>query len=274
MSDRNLQILASPGFVVSLLLLLLNDFVFKAQFHNHVTGKLSDFAGLFAFSLFWAAFFPRQRSFVCISTAVLFVFWKSVYSQFLIEGWNSLPFFGIGRTVDYSDLWALLVLPFSYFYAGISPDVQVPRRLIYLTAIVSVFAFTATSYSQKFSYNQRYEFQISKQELLERISRLPENAVNDSFADAETISIDFDDCTDRATAIVQDMGNQSVIVLTEMHNGCPRKVAQDELRQYFETEFINKLREPSVSKSTEVQYIWGWPPESSPSNTSPEPARK
>lgn len=45
MNDRSLHILTSPAFVVSLLLLLVNDFVFKTQFHNHVTAKLSDFAG-------------------------------------------------------------------------------------------------------------------------------------------------------------------------------------------------------------------------------------
>src|SRR5687768_8712248 len=101
MSDRNLHILASPAFLISLVLLLLNDFVFKPQFHNGVTGKLSDFAGLFAFSLFWTAFFPRRKTFICLSTALLFVFWKSTYSQSAIDGWNSLPFFDIARTVDY-----------------------------------------------------------------------------------------------------------------------------------------------------------------------------
>ena len=68
MTDRKLNILASPGFVISLLLLLLNDFVFKTQFHNQLTGKLSDFAGVSAFSLFWAAFFPRRKTLICVST--------------------------------------------------------------------------------------------------------------------------------------------------------------------------------------------------------------
>ena len=260
MSDRNLHLLASPGFVISLLLLLLNDFVFKAQFHNHVTGKLSDFAGLFAFSLFWTAFVPRQRTFICVSTAVLFVFWKSTYSQFLIEGWNSLPFFGIGRTVDYTDLWALLVLPLSYFYVDISREVQAPRRLVYAIAVVSLFAFTATQYSQKHSYHTQYHFQVSKEELLKRITRLPKNEVEDSFANAEKLSIDFDDCTDNATAIVQHMGNQSVIVLTEMHYRCPSRVEANELRQFFEKEFIDKLRDEPVGKSTVVDSVWSMSP--------------
>ena len=47
MTDRSVHILGSPGFLVGLLLLLSNDFVFKEQFHNGFTGKLSDFAGLF-----------------------------------------------------------------------------------------------------------------------------------------------------------------------------------------------------------------------------------
>ena len=44
--------LTSPGFVVGLSLLLLNDLFLKARFHNPLTGKLSDFAGLFVFPLF------------------------------------------------------------------------------------------------------------------------------------------------------------------------------------------------------------------------------
>src|SRR4051794_33419248 len=113
MSQKNLHILASPAFLTGLFLLLLNDLILKRQFHNGLTGKLSDFAGLFAFPLFWAAFFPRRKSLVYISTAVLFIFWKSAYSQPLIEGWNSLALFPIERTVDYGDLVALIILPLS-----------------------------------------------------------------------------------------------------------------------------------------------------------------
>ena len=260
MSDRNLHILASPAFLISLVLLLLNDFVFKPQFHNGVTGKLSDFAGLFAFSLFWTAFFPRRKTFICVSTALLFVFWKSTYSQSAIDGWNSLPFFDIARTVDYGDLWALLVLPFAYLYVDTCPMIRVRRGLVYAIAVVSVFAFTATQFSQKHSYHTPYQFEVSKQELLKRITRLPKDGVKDSFENAETIEVRFDDCTDRAMAIVQEKGTSSVILLTEMHYRCPSKVGADQLRQFFEKEFINKLREEPVGKSTVVETIWPVPP--------------
>lgn len=266
MTDRSFHILGSPGFLVGLSLLLANDFLFKEQFHNAFTGKLSDFAGLFVFALFWIAFFPRHKSLICVSTAVLFVFWKSAYSQFLIEGWNGLPFFGIQRTVDYSDLWGLLIVPLSYFYSNISSGVHVPRRSIHAIAIVSVVAFTATSYSHKVSFKNEYQFQSSRKQLVELIARLPKNDVSGSFGEGDAFEITFDSCNGRANITLEERVNESVIALKEMEWRCPVKPTPEEMRQYFEKEFIDKLREDPVSKSAAVLYIWSLPPEAS--NTS------
>ena len=257
MTNRNLHILSSPGFLIGLSLLLTNDFMLKEQFHNGFTGKLSDFAGLFVFSLFWIAFFPRHKRLICVATAVLFVFWKSAYSQSLIEGWNSLPFFGIQRTVDYSDLCALLVLPLSYYYSGIPSGVQVSRRLIHAIAIVSVLAFTATSYSHKASFNNEYEFETSRKQLLERMSRLPKNEVNNSFwKGGDAFEVGFDDCISGANITLADRENHSVITLKQMEFRCPSKPNPDEMRLYFEKEFIDKLRQEPIVKSGEVTYVW------------------
>jgi hypothetical protein len=257
MTDRNPHILGSPGFVIGLSLLVVNDFVLKEQFHNGFTGKLSDFAGLFVFSLFWIAFFPRYRKFICIATAVLFVFWKSAYSQFVIEGWNSLPFFGVQRTVDYNDLWALLILPLAYFYSGVSAGVYMPRRLIHAIAIVSVVAFTATSYSHKASYSNQYQFETSRKQLLEQISRLPKNDVSQNFwRGGDAFEVTFDDCTSRATITLEERDSHSVITLKEMEYRCPSKPDPDEMRAHFEKEFINKLREKPVVKSNQVTNVW------------------
>jgi hypothetical protein len=257
MTDRRSHhLLASTGFLIGLLLLLLNDLVLKEQFHNELTGKLSDFAGLFVFPLFWSAFLPRQKRSVFIATAVLFVFWKSGYSQFLIEGWNSLPFFGIQRTVDYTDLLALLILPLAYGYSKTCSGVYVPRRLIYAIAIVSLFAFTATSYSHKESFNNQYEFQGSKKDLRERISRLPKNNVLDRFWDADKFEVRFDSCNGGATIGLEERERQSVITLTEMEHRCPGKPEKDAMRQYFEKEFIDKLREEPVTKSAHVLDVY------------------
>lgn len=266
MTDRNLHILASPGFLIGLLLLLTNDFVFKDQFHNAFTGKLSDFAGLFVFSLFWIAFFPRHKTFICVSTAVLFVFWKSSYSQFVIEGWNSLPFFGMQRTVDPTDLWALLIIPLSYFYCNFSPAVHAPRKLIYVVALVSLVAFTATQYSSKVSFTTEYQFQTSRQQLVERMSRLPKHEVHERFGEGNQFEITFDSCTGRARISLAERENHTVITLNEIEYRCPVKPLSNEMRLYFEKEFIDKLREEPVSQSAQVQYIWSIPAEAS--NTS------
>lgn len=260
MTNKSLNILGSPGFLIGLSLLLANDFLLKEQFHNGLTGKLSDFAGLFVFSLFWIAFFPRHKTFICVSTAVLFVFWKSAVSQFVIEGWNSLPFFAVQRTVDYSDLWALLIIPPSYFYSNTSSRVLVPRKFVYAVAVVSLLAFTATSYSHSASFNNQYEFQISKEELIERMKRLPKNEmINANWRD-NAFRIYFDSCHRRAEISVEEREYSSVITLNEMEWRCPSKPTADEMREYFEKEFIDKLREEPVNKSDQVEDIWSASP--------------
>jgi hypothetical protein len=136
MNQRHFNVLLSPGFLIGLAVLLLNDFVLKQQFHSALTGKLSDFAGLFVFPLICAALFPARKSHVYILTTLAFVLWKSAYSQPFIESWNSLTFFSVERAVDYSDLLALSALPFSYAYGRMHSGNPSPRPAVYLVAIL------------------------------------------------------------------------------------------------------------------------------------------
>ena len=259
MTNRNFNILGSPGFLIALSLLIANDFVFKEQFHNAFTGKLSDFAGVFVFSLFCMALFPRHKTLVCVSTAVLFAFWKSTHSQALIDGWNSLPLFGIRRTVDYSDLSALLVVPLAYSYPHMF-RLHLPRRFVYPIAVIAIVAFTATSYSQKASFQNQYEFQTSKKELLERMGRLATNEVSQSFWLGDVFRVSFDSCNAWAIIGVEERVSRSVITLIQIENRCPRKVEPTEMREYFEKEFIDKLREEPVRKSAQISDIWSTSP--------------
>jgi hypothetical protein len=256
MSERSLNILASPGFLTGLLLLLLNDLIFKAQFHNGLTGKLSDVAGLFVFPLFWVALFPRLKLPVYVLTALLFIFWKSVYSQPLIDGWNSLPFFRIERIVDCSDLLALPVLPLSYAYSRAPSNYHVARPALYLIAVVSLFSFTATQYRHSVSYDNEYRFQSSRKELLERMSQLSVNEVSPSFKELDRFDIRFDSCTGAATITVSEKEEQAVIRLKEIDYRCPNKPDRQEMLDYFEKEFISKLKAEPVGKSSQVIYIW------------------
>lgn len=180
MLNDSRQILISPLFLIGLTILLLNDFVLKNQFHNFLTGKLSDFAGLFIFPLFFSAFFPKRKFLIYVLTSVLFVFWKSPFSQGLIHIWNSLGLFGIGRTIDYSDLLSLSMLSFSYFYSKTIEQkmfsVDFTKR-IYTSFVIllSIFAFTATSYKEdrNVNFDKSYTFKGSKEQLIANLKNLP-----------------------------------------------------------------------------------------------------
>jgi hypothetical protein len=64
--------LGSPVFITAVLLLIANDWYFKQTFHNGLTGKLSDFAGLFAFPFLLSALFPRKIKLVYFVTLYAF----------------------------------------------------------------------------------------------------------------------------------------------------------------------------------------------------------
>lgn len=147
MYDR-LKNLLSPLFIFCLVLLILNDFLLKATFHNVLTGKLSDFCGLFIFPIFWSAIFPKFKSWIFILSGILFVFWKSEYASGLIELMATV--FPINRTVDYTDLLALPVLLVGWMHIkGRTPLVinnsLLPRLGTAFIALVAIFSFCATS---------------------------------------------------------------------------------------------------------------------------------
>jgi hypothetical protein len=144
MTRTNLKLLTTPVFIAGLALLLLNDFILKGYYGNWLTGKLSDFAGLFVFTLFWMAIFPGLRKQVLWSVAIFFIWWKSPWSDGFIRFFQELFSYHIVRVVDLTDLIALVMLPIASHY-------HEKRKKIYLkvspviVAIPAVFAFVATS---------------------------------------------------------------------------------------------------------------------------------
>jgi hypothetical protein len=142
---RRFDLLRSPLLWMSLALLLLNDFLLKAAFHNWVTGKLSDFAGLVAFSIFCCAIWPRHVWLVGAGVSAFFVFWKSPCSQALIDLANLVLPFQVGRTVDYGDLVALPVAWLVCGHADRLPLLDIGKLGVWLTGGLCLFAFTATS---------------------------------------------------------------------------------------------------------------------------------
>ena len=170
---RQLSLLQSPAFLLSLGLLLFNDFFLKGAFPGLLTGKLSDFAGLFAFALFWIALFPAYRKSICWSTALFFLFWKTPFSQPLIESWNTLTGLHYARVVDYTDYLALLTLPLAYHCSFLSSQYKRLRIHYALPFMVAVFAFLATSTEDEYDFflvlDETYELPYKKAEFEVRV---------------------------------------------------------------------------------------------------------
>src|SRR5215510_1564174 len=146
-ADR-LESLASPAFIAALALLVINDFALKPLFHNALTGKLSDFAGLFALTLFVATQWPRHGRLAAALIAATFTFWKTSYAEPLIEAWNAVAPFAFGRTVDLSDLVALPMIPLAVWAAPRVTPWPSSRALQLCLAVFAPIAFTATSKGQ------------------------------------------------------------------------------------------------------------------------------
>jgi hypothetical protein len=147
--------LTRPGFLTALVLLLANDLYLKAHATSWLTGKLSDFAGLFVFAVFWTAVAPRHRRAIHVATAAGFLLWKSPWSEPLITLWNAYGPWDVQRVVDYTDWVALLTLPVSYYYTRRGPATVDATRtsagwLLTRVAVsgVCLAAMLATSYTQ------------------------------------------------------------------------------------------------------------------------------
>jgi hypothetical protein len=170
--------LISTGFVIGLIILLLNDFYLKSHFGNWWTGKLSDFSGLFIFPIFWTIFAPGHKNKIYVTTALLFLYWKSPFSQYFIDMINQLTPFRFTRTVDFSDYFALTILPLSYWYC----DRPIKRYLRIQPAsilIITSFSFLATSYNTHLDFQKTYDFNYSIDTLKYKIYNL--NGINNPY---------------------------------------------------------------------------------------------
>ncbi len=145
--QRDLKHLVSFPFLLCLGLLIINDLWLKDLYHNVLTGKLSDFCGLFIFLIFWTVLFPKRQSLIFFLSALLFVFWKSQYSQSFITIFSD-NFYPITRVIDITDLYALSVLPVAWYVLAISlkPLLVNPN----LAAAITFISFCATSIAQPY----------------------------------------------------------------------------------------------------------------------------
>lgn len=154
------------------MVLIINDLYLKAACPCWLTGKLSDFTGLFVFVLFWARFFPRYRVSIYMLTALTFVWWKSPFSAGFIDSFSSV-FYGIDRVVDATDLWALLVLPIAYFWIE-KREFRSLNMSPILMGGIAFMAFCATSIIEpnvQFNHTQYILFEKGVESILPKDKR-------------------------------------------------------------------------------------------------------
>lgn len=111
---RDKRLLLNKIFIAGLLLLALNDHIFKELYGNWLTGKLSDFAGLLLLPLAIAYVFPGKRKYAALYAGLFFIFWKSPLSEWPIYWYNQVAPIPITRIIDYTDLLALGILPLAH----------------------------------------------------------------------------------------------------------------------------------------------------------------
>ena len=198
---RNKGIILHPIFVISLILLLLNDFYFKYQFSNLLTGKISDFTGLIVFPAFIAFVFPKSKTWVSIITGILFVIWKTPLVSQPIAIFNEYSIFEIQRIVDYSDYWALIVLPIAHKLINSKAKVAYEDSYLSKTlnggvVAISLFAICATSVPRPAEIpkgtiyiGKKYTIKKSKEETIDLIKSLGYNI--DYYENNDYDSIDF-----------------------------------------------------------------------------------
>jgi ABC-type multidrug transport system fused ATPase/permease subunit len=259
---RNLHLLTTPGFLLGLSLLLANDFLFKPVLHNWLTGKLSDFAGLFIFPLFWTALAPKAKRAIFLLTATGFALWKSALSQPLIDEWNYLSPLTLARQVDASDLLALCVLIPSYKYHSkfsvreqeLAPGFKSRRAFAGLVIVISLFAFTATSYRTRFDYTgQEFVFADTKEGLIKRFERFPHAIYKGNSWETKSGPDEYeltiivkDFCFGQIRALVEikeEDARRSRLILKMLQHECPEHEGdKDRMLLIFNHEIIERLQ--------------------------------
>ncbi|NJM53048.1 MAG: hypothetical protein HC846_06415 [Blastocatellia bacterium] len=115
---------------------------------------------------------------ILVFTAIFFAFWKSPFSQGVIDFWNSFDLLIIWRVVDYTDLFALFILPLAYLY---SQNFQFKKTHYFpfkpitanFTILLSLFAFVATSSAEEHSFwiDKRYELNLIRPQFEDLLSQ-------------------------------------------------------------------------------------------------------
>jgi hypothetical protein len=253
--------ITSRPFAVAIFLLLLNDLLLKHLLHNAFTGKLSDFAGLFAFALFFGSMLPKHSKSVIAGIGAAFIFWKSPLASGCIDLFNSVAPFSIARVVDYTDILALIVLPFANLELHRPKSARVDRSMrtqlaTVFSCAVALFAFCATSMTHhNEDFDHAYYFSLGKEALLNTFTQksieVTKSDTNDFHCvvgyvySTEGYARDPDSVFLEAACLIRsEYGNQgahSVLILKRLLTSSRPEQTREGMLANFEAEVIAKI---------------------------------
>lgn len=253
---NSIKILSSPIFLSSLVLMVLNDHVLKGEFHNFLTGKLSDFTGLFCLVILCGSMFPRNRKWAYGLVAIFFIYLKSPYSEEFVQIIDWISPFGFTRVVDLGDLMALAILPIAYHYQFlIFPRISEKHFLRIspvLPLLVSCLGFIATSPDDKFgncySVSGTYEFDVSSNDLKQQMrdnyytETEPQGEGPDSFLLEYRTSIQGDTARIQCWMTIASPTDSTSIM--DIYQFCSNTLSEfllEEVSEDFEVKVISEL---------------------------------
>jgi hypothetical protein len=194
---RNLcRIVTTWPFLLGLGTLLANDDWFKRAHPGMLSGKLSDFAGIALVSLLLLAALPGRRRLAAAIVVAGFAWWKSPLSEPAIAALNACLSSPVGRTVDYTDLVALLVIPACADVASRPGDFALPGRTLRRLLLAPLIALTALALMATSVMPTRQEYQVRR---VDRAPDLDREAVAQTIAQvAELHGLQCDNCANGA----------------------------------------------------------------------------
>ena len=165
-----------PSFIISLLLLAINDHYLKYEYPGWFTGKLSDFVGIYALGYLLYRLFPDKIRLISVSLILGFIWWKSPLSSTIISYINAINL-PINRVVDYTDLLGLIALIPAYRYSKfVTTEFRysfIEKSALFLAPIIfcstSAIRPALTGYTP---FIETYEFEMSKAELVAELNKL------------------------------------------------------------------------------------------------------
>lgn len=200
---RTKDLILSPFFIIGLITLILNDFYFKYEYGNFITGKLSDFAGLLIFPMFLATIISKLKKSASLVTGIGFIIWKLPLFTPVIDALNQLLPVTIHRVIDYTDYIALLVLPLSHYlinYKNYNFDinwVRLKNFSKYSLLVIAFFSFCATSFVMReiprgtIYIGESHTIKLSKDSVINSIKRMGYNCDFHKRDTTQRVTIDY-----------------------------------------------------------------------------------